>query len=71
LRSLVWTNGYVREHWDWKAAIDREGILSQISSFGVDADGELFIVSYSRGVIYRLVSLVPSAPTGVRIIHNR
>jgi glucose/arabinose dehydrogenase len=53
------------------AALSQTAPLGNISSFGVDADGELFIVSYSRGVIYRLVSLVPSAPTGVRIIHNR
>lgn len=53
LRSLRWTGGYVREHWDWKAAIDRQGILSQISSFGVDADGELYIVELT-GAIYKL-----------------
>lgn len=53
LRSLRWTNGAVREHWDWKAAIDREGILGQISSFGVDADGELYIVELT-GAIYKL-----------------
>ena len=53
LRSLRWTAGYTREHWDWKAAIDREGILAQVSSFGVDADGELYIVELT-GSIYRL-----------------
>jgi glucose/arabinose dehydrogenase len=53
LRSLTWTGGYTRDHWDWKAAIDREGILSQISSFGVDADGELYIVELT-GSIYKL-----------------
>jgi glucose/arabinose dehydrogenase len=54
LRSFVWTRGHVREHWDWKPAIDRQGVLSQISSFGVDADGELYIVELT-GVIYQLV----------------
>ena len=29
--------------------------LGQISSFGVDADGELYILSYSRGRILKLV----------------
>jgi len=53
LRSLVWTGGATREHWDWKAAIDRDGILAQVSSFGVDADGELYIVELT-GKIYRL-----------------
>ena len=54
LRSFRWTNGVVREHWDWKAAIDRKGVLSQISSFGIDADGELYIVELT-GAIYELV----------------
>jgi glucose/arabinose dehydrogenase len=43
------------------------GNLGNISSFGVDADGELFIVSYSRGSIFRIVG-PPPAPTGLRII---
>ena len=61
LRSFKWTRdgssriapGWVREHWDWKAAIDKQGVLSQISSFGVDHDGELYIVLLT-GSIYRL-----------------
>jgi glucose/arabinose dehydrogenase len=28
LRSFVWTSGAVREHWDWKAAIDQKGVLA-------------------------------------------
>ncbi len=55
LRSLIWNHGYTREHWDWKAAIDREGILAQVSSFGVDADGELYIVELT-GSIYKLAA---------------
>ena len=62
LRSFVWTHdpssptapGWIREHWDWKPAIDRKGILSQVSSFGVDHDGELYIVELT-GTIYQLV----------------
>lgn len=61
LRSFTWTRdastptapGWVRDHWDWKAAIDKRGVLSQISSFGVDHDGELYIVLLT-GTIYRL-----------------
>jgi glucose/arabinose dehydrogenase len=61
LRSFVWTKdpssptaaGFIREHWDWKPAIDRRGILAQVSSFGVDHDGELYIVLLT-GAIYRL-----------------
>jgi glucose/arabinose dehydrogenase len=54
LRSLVWTRGVVREHWDWKRAIDKQGVLTQISSFGVDHDGELHVVTLT-GSIYKLV----------------
>jgi glucose/arabinose dehydrogenase len=54
LRSFAWTRGFVREHWDWKASIDREGVLQQVSSFGVDADGEVYIVELT-GTIYELV----------------
>lgn len=66
LRSFRWTRdagdtklgsgaptGYVREHWDWRAAIAPEGKLSQISSFGTDAEGELYIVSLT-GVVWKL-----------------
>jgi glucose/arabinose dehydrogenase len=54
LRSFAWKQGYVREHWNWKPAIDREGVLTQISSFGLDHDGELYIVELT-GSIYKLV----------------
>ena len=53
LRSLTWTAGYTREHWDWKGAVDRDGILAQVSSFGVDADGEIYILELT-GKIYKL-----------------
>lgn len=61
LRSFVWTHdassptapGWVREHWDWKAALDRQGVLSQVSSFGVDHDGELYMTLLT-GAIYQL-----------------
>ena len=45
--------------------------LGNISSFGVDADGELFIVSYSLGRVMKLVGppTAPSVPTGLRILH--
>jgi len=54
LRSFTWTRGAVREHWDWKAAIDQQGVLTQISSFGTDTDGELYVVELT-GSIYQLV----------------
>jgi glucose/arabinose dehydrogenase len=54
LRSFVWVKGAVREHWDWKPAIDKQGLITQVSSFGVDHDGELYIVELT-GSIYQLV----------------
>lgn len=60
LRSFQWTPGpdasdpgWVRKHWDWKGALDKDNVLSQVSSFGVDADGEIVIVELT-GQIYRL-----------------
>jgi len=61
LRSFAWTHdpsspsaaGWIRDHWDWKPTIDRKGALSKISSFGVDHDGELYIVLLT-GTIYQL-----------------
>jgi glucose/arabinose dehydrogenase len=44
--------------------------LGAISSFGVDADGELYIVSLSRGIVFSITGplAAPAAPTDVRII---
>jgi glucose/arabinose dehydrogenase len=44
--------------------------LGNISSFGVDADAELYMVSYSRGTILRVFGppSAPSTPGGLRII---
>ena len=76
IRSRVWslaltigTNGEatasdVREH---TAELGGAGELANVASFGVDASGELYIVSYTRGVILRIV-LPPAAPSGLRII---
>lgn len=46
------------------------GELAGVASFGVDAAGELYIVSYSRGAILKFIALgtPPSPPTGLRII---
>lgn len=44
--------------------------LAGVSSFGVDSEGELYIVSYSRGVILKILGAVqtPPTPSGLRII---
>lgn len=41
--------------------------LANVASFGVDADGELYIVSYGRGVILKIVG-PPPTPGSLRII---
>jgi len=45
--------------------------LGNISSFGVDSRGELFILNYSAGQVMRIVNASispPAAPTGLRIV---
>ena len=54
----------VREHTN---ELGGSAQLANISSFGVDAAGELYILSYTRGVVLRIVG-APSVPTNLRII---
>jgi glucose/arabinose dehydrogenase len=44
--------------------------LGNISSFGVDADGELYIADYSSGRILKIIGppAAPPSPTGLRIV---
>jgi glucose/arabinose dehydrogenase len=46
------------------------GEVGNISSFGADADGELYIVSYSSGRVLKIIGprTAPPAPSGLRII---
>jgi glucose/arabinose dehydrogenase len=46
------------------------GDAGNVSSFGVDGDGELYVVSYSNGTVVKLLgrTAVPAAPTGLHII---
>jgi glucose/arabinose dehydrogenase len=39
--------------------------LGSISSFGVDASGELYIVSYSRGIVFKIAGPLAAPPTPV------
>jgi glucose/arabinose dehydrogenase len=57
----------VREH---TAELGSGTTVGSVSSFGIDADGELYIVSYSRGVILRVLGRLspPTAPTSFRIV---
>lgn len=43
------------------------GQTGNISSFAIDAEGELYVVSYSRGVVLKLIG-APAAPTNLRIV---
>src|SRR5918994_1656625 len=56
-----------REH---TAELGGRAVLGNISSFGVDADGELYIVGHTNGRIVRITTPVsaPPAPSGLRII---
>jgi glucose/arabinose dehydrogenase len=42
--------------------------LGNVSSFGVDADGELYVVSYSTGRVLKITNAAPPTPSGLRII---
>jgi glucose/arabinose dehydrogenase len=55
---------------DHTAALRATSPLGNISSFGVDAVGELFVVDYSRGAVLRIVQLDarPITPLNFRII---
>lgn len=55
----------LREH---TAELSNSGTLSTISAFGVDSVGELFIVGYTNGTIFRIVATGPATPSRLRII---
>ena len=79
VRSRVWSmsfvidaNGEARstgvtEH---TSELGGSATLANVSSFGLDADGELYIVSHTRGVILRVLgsATTPPVPTGLRIV---
>jgi glucose/arabinose dehydrogenase len=56
-----------REH---TAELGGQPALGNVSSFGVDADGELYVVGYSTGMIFRILgpSSAPPTPAGLHII---
>ena len=49
------------------ADLGGSSVLGNISSFGADLDGELYIVSHTRGVVLRLIGELPK-PESLRII---
>jgi glucose/arabinose dehydrogenase len=54
VRSFRWASDGVRQHWDWKPVLDPNFRLANISSFGHDHDGELYLISLN-GPIYKVV----------------
>jgi glucose/arabinose dehydrogenase len=56
-----------REH---TSELGGQSVLGFISSFGVDAEGELYIVGHSTGRIVRITAALatPAVPTGLRIV---
>jgi glucose/arabinose dehydrogenase len=59
---------HVSDLMEHTADLGGQAQLGNISSFGVDADGELYIVSLSRGVVLRVGGLAPPTPTDLRVI---
>ena len=55
---------------DHTADLGGSTVVGKISAFGVDADGELYIVNHTGGSIVKVLSLpiVPAAPTNLRIV---
>jgi hypothetical protein len=45
-------DGRATDSWDWKPILDPESKLANLSSFGEDEDGELYLMSLD-GVLYR------------------
>jgi len=54
---------------DHTAELSVAGALGGISSFGIDAAGDLYIVDYTRGMVLR-VGKEPRPPTNVRVIRD-
>jgi glucose/arabinose dehydrogenase len=52
------------------ADLSNAGQLGNISGFGADADGELYMVGYSTGRILKIIGppAAPQTPTGLRIV---
>jgi hypothetical protein len=44
------------------------GLLGNISAFGTDSNGELYIDSHTKGTIIQIIGGAPAPPTNLRII---
>jgi glucose/arabinose dehydrogenase len=45
-------------------------VLGNVSAFGVDSNGELYVVSHTNGSIVQITSPAPKPPTNLRIIRE-
>jgi glucose/arabinose dehydrogenase len=54
LWGFRYRDGQVVDSWDWKPVLDPDSRLATLSSFGEDADGELYLLSLD-GPIYKMV----------------
>jgi hypothetical protein len=54
---------------DHTAELSTAGALGGISAFGIDAEGDLYIVDHTRGMVLK-VGREPRPPTNVRIIRE-
>lgn len=52
IRSVRWNGEAVADVWDWRAALDPKEQLANLSSFGEDAAGELYLLSLD-GTVHR------------------
>jgi glucose/arabinose dehydrogenase len=53
---------------DHTAELGGSSVLGNISSFGIDSRGELFVVNHTGGTIVQITGGQPSPPTNLRII---
>ena len=53
IRSIRVENGQATDSRDWTSALG--GGINNISSFGIDGDGEAYILDYSDGELYKIV----------------
>ena len=66
--SLTWTEAEgatnVR---NWTAQLEPSGGFGAIAAFGQDAAGELYVLAYDRGTVYRLVPSASSVPPASKL----
>lgn len=55
VRSLEAEGGRITTHYEWRPVLDPDSKLANVSSFGQDAAGELYVLSLD-GPIYKLVA---------------